>query len=107
MDNLEESLNTIRQRVDMLEVSSQEKRKPWYRQPSNIVAIIALLVSISSTFYSQSASKQETIRSKKEELRKLLVNLIDLRRSVLQARGSPDSWKIQSASEQQGLYLQP
>jgi hypothetical protein len=106
MDNLEESLNTIRQRVDMLEVSSQEKRKPWYRQPSNIVAMVALLVSISSTFYSQSASKQETIRSKKEELRKLLVNLIDLRRSVLQASGSPDSWEVQSASEQQGLYLQ-
>jgi len=55
MGNLGESVDTLRQRVDLLEVSSQEKRKPWYRQPSNIVAIIALLVSIASTIYSQTA----------------------------------------------------
>lgn len=106
MSTPEDPLVLVRQRVDLLEISSQEKRRPWFRQPSNVVAIVALAVSIASTFYSQVASKQETIRSKKEELRKLVIGLVDLRQSVMKARASPESEEVQSASRQQGVYLQ-
>ncbi len=106
MSTSEESLEILRKRVDSLELTSQEKHKTWYRQPSTVLAIVALLVSIGSTFYSQTASKQETIRSKKEELRKLTLSLIDLRQSVSKGSPSPESVEVQSAGRQQGVYLQ-
>jgi tetratricopeptide (TPR) repeat protein len=96
----------LRERVDLLELSSQERKKPWYRQPSTLIAVVALIVSVMTTLYSQAASKQESIRSKKEELRRLVISLIDIRQAVLKASPLPESPEIQSASREQRVYLQ-
>jgi tetratricopeptide (TPR) repeat protein len=85
----ERPLDLLAKRVDLLEIASHEKNRPWYRQPSTIVSVIALLVSLGATIYSQSASKQESIRSKKEELRKLVLNLIEVHQSMRNGVVSP------------------
>lgn len=101
----DDPLHLLAKRVDLLEIASHEKQRPWYTQPSTVVAIVALLVSLGTTMYTQRASKQETIRSKKEELRKLTLNLIEIRQSMLKGIASPDGPDSQAGPLQQ-LLLQ-
>jgi hypothetical protein len=75
----ESELKLLRDRVDFLQISIAEKKKPWYHQASNIISAIALLFSISSGFYVHFSKHSEDIRSQKEELRKTLALLLDLR----------------------------
>jgi hypothetical protein len=101
----ERPLDLLAKRVDLLEIASHEKTRPWYRQPSTIVAVIALLISLVTTIYTQSASKQESIRSKKEELRKLVLNLIEVHQSMRKRVVSPDGQDPQAVVFQHRVLL--
>jgi hypothetical protein len=98
----EEPLDLLRQRVDALELSSQEKRKPWYRQASTLLSVIALLFS----GYSLIVNRNEAIRTRKEELRKLVVALADTRRLILRANAPPESPERQTTVLEQIVNLQ-
>lgn len=103
--SLDRSVRILAQRVDLLEIASHEKHRPWYKQPSVILSVVALLVSLGTTIYTQRASKQETIRSRKEELRKLTINLVELRQLIIKGMTSPDGQELQSGSIQQRVIL--
>ncbi len=81
MDNQpisEAELKLIRDQIDQLQIVVHEPRKPWYRQRPSLISLLALLFSIVSFGYSQYHSTQAEIRSKQEELRKLLSDLAQI-----------------------------
>lgn len=75
----EAELKLLRDQVDILQIATTEKKKPWYQQVSNIVSVIALISSVFSAIYVQIGKNSEEIRSQKEELRKTIALLIDQR----------------------------
>lgn len=101
-----EPIELLRRRVDSLELVSKEKQKPWYRQPATILSVIALVASLGATVFTQVTSSQETIRSKKEELRKLLIGLVEIRQEYMKSAPSPMSGGSQLLKAKQGVYLQ-
>jgi TPR repeat protein len=76
---IELELKLLRDQVDLLQISTLERKKPWYNQISSIIGVIAILLSVFTFVYSQISQNFEEIRSKKKELRETLATLIDLR----------------------------
>src|SRR5438445_2732835 len=102
----EPPIELLRQRLDALEVAAHEKKKSWYRQASTILSVIALVVSVATTAYTQFSSSQEAIRSKKEELRKLVIGLVEIRQDFMKSQPLPMSGDSQLLKAKQGVYLQ-
>jgi len=71
-------------------------KKPWYLKLSNIISIIAIVFSISTGIYTIASKHREEIRSKKEELRGITQNLIDLRYEVAKIYASQESQIMKS-----------
>jgi tetratricopeptide (TPR) repeat protein len=106
MVDLGADVDVLRQRVDALELSAKEPKKPWYRSPSVSLSALALVLSFLTTVYTQVEGKQETIRSKKEELRKIIIGLIELRETFVKANPSPVSPQSQLLGAKQQVYLE-
>lgn len=75
---IEVELRNLRRHVDELQIAQYEKHKPWYRQVTVLLSLLALAFSVGTTLYIQIGSRHEEIRSKKEELRKIVSALIEL-----------------------------
>lgn len=106
MSTPEELIAFLTLRVDSLELASKEKQKPWYRQPSVILSVAALILSVVTTVYIQATTNQETIRAKKEELRKLVIALVELHQEARKSLTSPMDGGGQLLTAKQGVYLQ-
>lgn len=76
---IESELKILRDQVDLLQISTSERKKPWYKEINRIISVLALLLSGITFIYSQHSQNNEEIRSKKKELRETLAALIDLR----------------------------
>src|SRR5438874_2059039 len=76
----EQQQDNIR-RIVLLESAVQELGKPWYRHALTIITALALLVSISSAVFTYVGKNADEIRLKKEELRKLISDVLDLKYS--------------------------
>lgn len=93
----------LRGRIDALEVAAKERNRPWYRQPAVIMSIIAMVISTIGTYLAQRHTNAESIRSQKEELRRLALSLIELRAEGTKLAPG-DGGQILTAK--QGVYLQ-
>jgi tetratricopeptide (TPR) repeat protein len=99
LKDIESELKLLRDQVDLLQIAASEKKKPWYRQTSSIISIVALLFSIITGIYTQIARHEQEIRSQKDELRKTLATLLDLREDLNGRINSiPDAQMRESAS---------
>src|SRR5437016_6285263 len=76
--NTEEQLDSLR-RIALLEKAVQELGKPWYRNVRTVITGIALLLSIVSFVYTYFGKNADEIRLKREELRKSIIAIVDLR----------------------------
>lgn len=77
--NTETELKLIRDQVDVLQVQITERKKPWHKNATTIISVISLLVSSGTALYVQWGKEKDLIRSRKEELRRTLALVIDLR----------------------------
>ncbi len=68
----------LRRRVDELEVRAAEKTRPWYKQISTLVSVVAVFLSIITGIFSWRFQSTTDIRAKKTELREIVIKLIDL-----------------------------
>src|SRR5262245_6972342 len=66
----------VRDQVDILQVASAEKRIPWYRQRPSPMSLVALIFSVFTFLLTQHSASLQEIRSKKEELRKLIIEML-------------------------------
>lgn len=71
-------LNTLRDRVDLLEIASAEKRKPWYKQRPSLISLLALIGSVVTFIISQRGFSRQEIRVKQDQLVAILMNIADL-----------------------------
>ena len=78
MDSFSEKLSTVKREVDALQISLSEEMKPWFKQASTIVAVIALIFSFGTTFVSYQRTNQLDINSDRKELREILNRLSTL-----------------------------
>jgi tetratricopeptide (TPR) repeat protein len=68
-------LKTMKAEIDALQIAMSEGSKPWYRQPSVLIACIALVFSFSTTFYANRRAHKEDVHNAKVELRELIQRL--------------------------------
>jgi hypothetical protein len=73
--NLDETLESMKKEIDALQIASAERLKPWYRNMSLLVAVIALLFSFGTTYVSYRKSAAQDIQARRQELRGLLTRL--------------------------------
>ena len=45
-NDLHRKLELVRDQVDQLQIQAGERKKPWYRQPSTLMSVVALAVSV-------------------------------------------------------------
>jgi hypothetical protein len=74
----EEKIDSIN-RIALLEKAVQELGRPWYKHALTMITGVALVVSVASAVFTYISKNTEDIRSKREELRSVISNIIDLR----------------------------
>jgi hypothetical protein len=85
--------------VDLLQISTAERKKSWHKEIGSVISVLAILISVFTFAYSQIGQHAEEIRSKKKELRETLAALIDLREDFQTRIGSiTDPQSRESAS---------
>lgn len=77
-DELEQKLDLMKQEVDALQIAITGHTKPWYKNMSTILSIVALLFSFSTTYVSYHRTTIQDIQSTRQELRGLLQRLSTL-----------------------------
>lgn len=70
-DGHEERITRLDERVEHLQRTKQQAR-PWYRQASTVIAVIALLLSAGSTYVSESRAQDQSRRDARSELGQLI-----------------------------------
>ena len=76
-------LKLLRDQIDQLQLATAEKKQPWYRQRPSLMSLLALVFSAYTFVVTQQRADLQEIRSKKEELRKVLGELISFQESNL------------------------
>jgi hypothetical protein len=78
LDDLKDSVRTIKKEVDALQIAVTNQNKAWYADGSNLIAILALLFSFGTTFVSYRKSVQQDVENLRGELRSLLQRIAEL-----------------------------
>ena len=86
--------------VDPVQPPAQQPKRPWYRQFSNVASGIALVVSLVGALYGYRSYSAEVVRSKKEELRGAIAQLLALREEILDRVASTGEPKKRDAARQ-------
>jgi hypothetical protein len=98
-------LESVLRRLDALELSAAPDRRPFHRDPSTIIAVLALAFSFGTTLISNRKADMQEIDSARAELRGILQRLDAIPRESFAATrlypGDPNS-----ISQIQGLYSQ-
>jgi hypothetical protein len=109
--SVQADLRLLRDQVDRLQIEAAEKKRPWYRQLPSLLSLAAFVFSIFTAVLSQFQSSQADIRSKKEEMRKLLDDLVrvqsEFQDRVIEIK-DPAKREIASAllNTRHGMYLE-
>lgn len=82
-ENIEAEIHDLRRNIEVLK-SRIDSEVPWYREASTIVAILALIFSLSTTAVSYSKAKEQEYISSRAELRSIMERLSDLPAKHLQ-----------------------
>lgn len=75
---LDQKVDLMKREIDALQIAITGHTKPWYRNVSTILSVIALLFSFSTTYVSYSRTAAQDIQSTRQELRGLLQRLAAL-----------------------------
>jgi hypothetical protein len=80
MNGIEPKLEMMKREIDALQIAVTSSTRPWYRNVSLWVSIIALLFSFGTTFVSYRRAENQDVQSTRQELRGLLQRLAALPR---------------------------
>jgi hypothetical protein len=79
------SLRTLKQEVDALQIAFEKQDRPWYRDVSTIIAVLALVFSFGTTWVSSRKADAQDVENQRIELRGLLQRLAMLPKENLDA----------------------
>jgi hypothetical protein len=82
MSSIVLSNKLLRRRLEVLERVVLKADRPWYQQASNIFSVLAVVISFLGVAFSQIHNDREDVRVKNEELRKVVVDMIELRQEA-------------------------
>jgi hypothetical protein len=108
--DLRSDLLRLKQEVDSIQISMMSAAKPWYRQISSLVAVVALVFSFGTTYVSyQHTAKQDT-QAARAALRALLQRATSLPKENLELfkkyQDSPaDAQQLSSFINQENTIL--
>jgi tetratricopeptide (TPR) repeat protein len=75
---LQEQLSTMKKEIDALQIEVAKPATPWYRQASVVIAVLALVFSFLTTYYSNHRTQLQDVHNAKIELRQIMQQLQDL-----------------------------
>lgn len=78
MNDILQKVDLMKKEIDALQIAVTGQRKPWYKQVSTILAIVALLFSFGTTYVSYHRTSIQDIQNTRQELRSLLQRLAAL-----------------------------
>ena len=88
LDELQRNNRSLREKVDILQVESKEHEKPWFKNPSIIVSLIAVLVTIVLTSYNiyeqNKDNSEKSIKQKQSSVRVAIANIVEAQKDYLQ-----------------------
>lgn len=87
---LQQNLTQNDSEIDLLQIESAKTQKPWYRDPSVIIAVLALLFSFGTTAVSYYTSAQQSIQNDRAELRVFLQRLSALPKENVEVLNNPN-----------------
>jgi tetratricopeptide (TPR) repeat protein len=79
-DGLDGRLEVMKREIDALQIAVTGSSKPWYKNISLMVSVIALLFSFGTTYVSYRRAAVQEIQNTRQELRELLQRLTALPR---------------------------
>ena len=82
----EQRLQSLTAQVESLEAQVRSARRPWFREASSLVAVLALLFSFGTTVVSLNRTAQQDQHDKKVELLSLIDRLSGITRDFADAR---------------------
>jgi hypothetical protein len=74
-EQLENRLRGMKAEIDGLQIAAAERTRPWFRQASLIISLLALLLSLASTGYTTWRTEQQDVRAARTELGELIQRL--------------------------------
>jgi hypothetical protein len=84
LDDLQRSNRTLHEQVDILQIESKEHERPWFKNPSIIVSLFAVLVTViltSYNIYEQNKDKTEkSIKEKQSNVRGAIKSLVEVQK---------------------------
>lgn len=89
-EDLVQKVDLMKREIDALQIAMTERAKPWYRNISILLSVIALLFSFGTTYVSYRRTAMQDIQNSRQELRGLLQRLsalpkenVDIRRKYV------------------------
>jgi tetratricopeptide (TPR) repeat protein len=80
-----DDIELLRQQVDAIQVAMAEKSRPWHRNPSTLLSLLALLFSFGTTMVSYVRTEAQDVQSARIELRTMLQRLAALPRESVES----------------------
>jgi hypothetical protein len=77
-DPVLERLDLMKQEIDVLQITAAEKAKPWYRDLSTMMSVLALVFSFGTTYVSCRRTAAQDLLSTRQDLRSLLQRMAAL-----------------------------
>jgi tetratricopeptide (TPR) repeat protein len=77
-------ISLLKKEVDTLQIAMQEQRKPWFKNISTLISIIALFFSFGTTFVSYQRIQNQDIQNARAELRNLLQRIVSFPRENIE-----------------------
>jgi len=77
-EELEQKVDLMKREVDALQIAIAGHTKPWYKNISTILSVVALLFSFGTTYVSYHRTAVQDVQSTRQELRGLLQRLAAL-----------------------------
>ena len=88
---LSDQMALMKREIDGLQITAMKSARPWFKTPTTIVALLALVFSFGTTTVSLIRAHQQDTQAKRSELRKFIQRLSLLpRENVATAREYAD-----------------
>jgi hypothetical protein len=105
IQELRGQIDTMKRELDGLQVAFVSRKKPWFRDVSTLIAVLALAFSFGTTFVSYRRTEGQDLQASRQELRGILQTTNAIPREIVQAskKYAPDQTTI---AELTGMYNQ-
>jgi hypothetical protein len=104
-----DELKIMKREIDALQIEVMKGRLPWYRSPSIIISIVALLFSFGTTFVSYYKTARLEVQAARTELRGILQRLSALPKDnfelIRKYRDDPEGLALSGLLTQENALL--